>query len=223
MSLLEFRCRLRYPSGFLLDAAFETDAQVTSLFGPSGSGKTTILSMIAGLRRPDSGFIRVGDAVLFDSQNGIDIAPESRRVGYVFQQHLLFPHLSVRDNFLYGWRRRRSSTSALDPEHVIRVLDLDDFLDRRTTTLSGGQRQRVAFARALLSGPDLLLLDEPLASVDEELKQEVLGYVDQILGEWRIPTVYVTHDAGEARRMCSWVIRLQEGKMTAAGSPSAIL
>ena len=221
MSLLEFSCRLRYPSGFELDAAFASDEKATALFGPSGSGKTTILSAIAGLRSPDSGLIRVGDRCLFDADKGINVAPESRCVGYVFQQHLLFPHLSTRENLLYGWKRRRSARNSVEPERVIEVLDLADLLDRRPATLSGGQCQRVALARALLCVPELLLLDEPLSSIDDELKHEVLEYMERTLSEWSIPTLYVTHDADEARRICEWVVRLEGGRVVAAGEPAA--
>ncbi len=223
MSLLEFRCRLRYPSGFLLDAAFKTDSQVTALFGPSGSGKTTILSMIAGLRKPEEGFIQIGEHVLDDTSTRLSVPPEGRHIGYVFQQHLLFPHLTIRDNLLYGWRRRRAAANSVDPERVIGVLDLAGLLDRQPATLSGGQRQRVALARALLCVPQLLLLDEPLSSLDDALKDEVLTYIEQILMEWRIPTLYVTHNAGEARRMCKWVIRLDHGRVEAVGDTRLIL
>jgi molybdate transport system ATP-binding protein len=223
MSLLEFRCRLRYPSGFLLDAAFTTSSQVTALFGPSGSGKTTILSVIAGLRRPETALIRVGDRVLDDTTGRLTVPPEERHIGYVFQQHLLFPHLSARENLLYGWKRRRSNVNRVDPERVVAALDLGDLLDRRPATLSGGQRQRVALARALLCVPDLLLLDEPLSSVDEALKDEVLTYIERVLGEWQIPTIYVTHNRDEAWRMCESAIRLDRGTVVATGKARDIL
>jgi molybdate transport system ATP-binding protein len=216
MSLLEFHCRLHYRSGFLLDAAFETTHAVTALSGPSGSGKTTILSMIAGLRRPDAGFIRLGGTMLFDSRDGTNVPPEARRVGYVFQQHLLFPHLSVWENLLYGWRRRPSTTRPTDADRIIQVLDLGELLERKPATLSGGERQRVALGRALLCTPELLLLDEPLASVDPERKEQVLAYVERVLSEWRIPTLYVTHDPGEVRRICQRVVQVRNGRVVAA-------
>jgi molybdate transport system ATP-binding protein len=213
VSLLEFSCRLTYPSGFCLDAAFDTDAQVTALVGPSGSGKTSILSLLAGLRRPDQGLIRLDGRVLCDTAAGVNLLPEARRVGYVFQDHLLFPHLSVRRNLLYGWRRRPREARPLDPGRVFRVLELDELLDRLPHTLSGGQRQRVALGRALLCGPQVLLLDEPLASVDDALKDRVLDYVENVLREWQVPTLYVTHNAAEVQRLARRVVRLEGGKV----------
>jgi molybdate transport system ATP-binding protein len=206
-----------------VDAAFATDAAVTALFGPSGSGKTSVLSMIAGLRRPDAGRIRVGTRLLFDSRTRVDLPPEKRRVGYVFQDHLLFPHLDVRGNLLYGWRRRAREARAVSFDKVVRVLELSDLLARLPHSLSGGQRQRVALARGLLCGPDLLLLDEPLSSVDEELRQRVLDYIRSVLQEWRVPTLYVTHNAAEVRQIAVRVVRIDQGRVTAAGPPDEVL
>jgi molybdate transport system ATP-binding protein len=220
VSLLEFRCTLRYRSGFVLDAAFTLDATVTALLGPSGSGKTSILSILAGLRRPDQGRISLGDTVLLDRAAGVDVPPEARRIGYVFQDHLLFPHLTVRGNLLFGWKRRPPEARPPSLDHVVGVLELRDLLDRKPHTLSGGQRQRVALGRALLCGPRLLLLDEPLASVHEELKGRVLAYVEQVLKEWAIPTLYVTHQADEVQRLARQVVRLEAGKvLSTVGQP----
>jgi molybdate transport system ATP-binding protein len=213
VSLLEFACRLRYPSGFVLDAAFTLDAPVGALLGPSGSGKTSILSITAGLRRPDEGRVRLGGDVLFDTTAGVCRPPDSRGVGYVFQDQLLFPHLSVRDNLLYGRRRRRAGARAVDFNRVVDVLELGPTLDRPPHTLSGGQRQRVALGRALLCGPRLLLLDEPMASLDADLKSRVLDYVEQVLREWNVPTLYVTHDPAEAERLAQQTVRLREGRV----------
>jgi len=223
VSLLEFNTRLAYPSGFRIEAAFTTPAGVTALFGPSGSGKTSILSMIAGLRRPDAGVIRLAGRTLFDRANRINVHPEDRHIGYVFQDSLLFPHLSVRRNLLYGWRRRRAASRQIALERVVTILELTDVLQRMPHTLSGGQRQRVALGRALLSGPELLLFDEPLAGLDDTLKQRVLGYVEQVLKEWRVPTVYVTHNADEVRRLASYVVRLHGGQLKATGPPEEVL
>ena len=213
MSRLEFACTLTYPSGFTLDAAFTTDADLTLLLGPSGSGKTSILSLIAGLRRPQRGVIRFGDTVLFDNDKRINLPPEQRRIGYVFQEQLLFPHLNVRRNLQYGWKRRPGDARSVDFERVVAVLELRELLERMPHTLSGGQKQRVALGRALLCGPQLLLLDEPLAGVDAELKGRVLDYVEQVLGEWRIPTLYVTHNLAEQERFTQRVVIIEHGRI----------
>jgi molybdate transport system ATP-binding protein len=222
VSLLEVVCRLRYASGFRLDAAFTTQATVTALLGPSASGKTSILSAIAGLRRPDAGRICLRGRVLFDSAAGINQPPEARHVGYVFQGQLLFPHLSVRRNLLYGRQRRAHDAGPITLERIVQVLELADVLDRLPHTLSGGQGQRVALGRALLSGPGLLLLDEPLASLDGALKERVLGYVEQVLHEWHIPTLYVSHDADEVKRLAERVIRLEAGRVLPDGAAAAV-
>jgi molybdate transport system ATP-binding protein len=217
VSRLEFACTLRYASGFTLDAAFASDAAVTALLGPSGSGKTSVLSVLAGLRRPQRGRIMLDGTVLFDSQRGIDLPPPRRAIGYVFQELLLFPHLSVRRNLLYGWRRRPAGARAVDFARVVRVLELDGLLDRMPHTLSGGQKQRTALGRALLCGPRLLLLDEPLAFVDEALRGRILDYVDRVLQEWAIPTLYVTHRAAEAMALGARVVVLEAGRVVGDG------
>ncbi len=223
MSLLDFHCQLRYPSGFQLDAAFTSDALVTALFGPSGSGKTSILSIIAGLRRPEAGWVRLGSRTLFDSVQRIALRPEARRVGYVFQDDLLFPHLNVRANLLYGWRRRRREARAIAVDPVARVLELENLLERLPHTLSGGQRQRVAIGRALLCGPDLLLLDEPLAGTDDALKERVIDYVARVVQSFRIPTLYVSHDARAVQQLAEHVIHIAGGKIERAGPACEVL
>ena len=213
MSLLEFSCRLRYPSGFVLDAAFTLNAPIAALLGPSGSGKTSILSITAGLRRPDSGRVRLGDTTLFDAATGVCPPPEARGVGYVFQDHLLFPHLSVRDNLLYGWRRRRPGSRPISFDRVVDGAGAG----RRAGPAAAHAVRRPAAARgagpALLCGPRLLLLDEPLASLDADLKSRVLDYVEQVLREWDVPTLYVTHDPAEAARLARQTVRLREGRV----------
>jgi molybdate transport system ATP-binding protein len=223
VSLLEFRARLRYASGFVLDAAFQSDAAVTALFGPSGSGKTSILSIIAGLRQPEEGLVRLSSRLLFDSAQQISLPAEARRVGYVFQDYLLFPHLNVRGNLLYGWRRRGREARPVDLAAVTRVLELDGLLDRLPHTLSGGQRQRVAIGRALLCGPDILLLDEPLAGTEEALRERVLEYVSRIVQSWGIPTVYVTHDPAAVRQLAQHVVVLEHGRVVRQGPPANAL
>jgi molybdate transport system ATP-binding protein len=213
VSRLEVACALRYPSGFALDAAFVAGGRVAALVGPSGSGKTTVLSVVAGLRRPDRGRVVLGDTVLFDAARGIDLAPEKRRVGYVFQDHLLFPHRTVRANLAYGWRRRPADARPVDFARVVEVLELGDLLGRAPHTLSGGQRQRVALGRALLCGPRLLLLDEPVAFLDAPLRGRILEYVRQVLAEWQVPTLYVTHHPAEVEGLAEQVVRLEAGRV----------
>jgi molybdate transport system ATP-binding protein len=213
VNLLEFDCRLRYPSGFVLDAAFSIAAPITALLGPSGSGKTTILSIIAGLRTPDEGSITLGQRKLYQSSTGVFVAPNARRIGYVFQEHLLFPHMTVRRNLVYGQRRRPRDARSIDLLRVTEFLELRDLLARPPHTLSGGQRQRVALGRALLCGPELLLLDEPLVSVDESLKKRVLDDVERVVREWRIPALYVTHHAEDVKRLAQCVVLLDAGRV----------
>lgn len=222
MSLLSFACRHRFDTGFELDVAFETSHAVTSLFGPSGSGKTTVLSLIAGITGPQNGRIRLGNVLLNDPSAGIQVAPERRRIGYVFQDLLLFPHLSVESNLRYG-QRRRGRTRGVDFARVVNVLELGELLQRYPRNLSGGERQRVALGRALLSGPDLLLMDEPLTALDAGLKSRILTYLERVVREWRIPTLFVSHGQGEVRRLADWVIVLENGKVVASGVPEDAL
>ncbi|HEY5312624.1 MAG TPA: ATP-binding cassette domain-containing protein [Pirellulales bacterium] len=219
MSLVEFDCRLRYSSGFQVDAAFVSDSPVTVLFGPSGSGKTSILSMIAGLRKPDAGTIRYGQRELFNSSARINLSPEARRVGYVFQERLLFPHMNVRQNLHYGAQRRPAAARSFDFQHLVDVLELGALLDRTPHTLSGGQRQRVALGRALLSGPELLLLDEPLVSIEDALKDRVLEFLERVLAEWQVPTLLVSHDAVEVSRLGHTVVQLATGHIVRPQPP----
>jgi molybdate transport system ATP-binding protein len=213
VSLLEVSCRLRYPTGFEVNAHFATDAPITALFGPSGAGKTSILSIIAGLRLPDAGQVRLGNRVLEDTEKRFRLRPEERRIGYVFQESLLFPHLRVRDNLLYGRKRRPFDASSIDFDRVLKLLDLGHTLDRLPHTLSGGEKQRVALGRALLSGPELLLLDEPLGSIDQELKDRVLDYLEAVLQEWQIPTLFVSHSIQDVKRLAQKVVRINAGKV----------
>ena len=217
MTMLDFQCRHRYPGGFELDAAFQTDQLVTALFGPSGSGKTSILYAIAGLLRPARGRIALGQRVLIDTAARIFRKPEERHVGFVFQEHFLFPHLTVKQNLRYGQRRRRRENQQIDYGRVVEVLELSDFLPRYPRNLSGGERQRVALGRSLLSGPELLLMDEPLAALDEALKDRILSYLERIVSEWHIPTIYVSHVAAEVRRLAQQVVVLNQGRVESIG------
>src|SRR5262245_38618268 len=182
MGTLYLDCRFRYDSGFALDAGFEAGDGVTALFGPSGSGKTTILALAAGILRPLSGTIRLGDRVVTDTATGTFVPPERRRIGVVFQEHRLFPHLTVRQNLRFGLGRY--AARSVDFARLVEVLEIGELLDRRPAALSGGQRQRVALGRALLCGPEMLLMDEPLAALDEGLKERILTYLERVLAEW---------------------------------------
>jgi len=224
MSLLDFACRHRFPGGFELNLAFTTDRRVTSLFGPSGSGKTSVLSMIAGFLPPQEGAVRLRDRLLTQVPQGVNVPPEKRRVGFVFQDHLLFPHLDVEQNLLFGAKRRQERTGRrIDLERVAQVLELIPLLSRRPKNLSGGERQRVAIGRALLSQPDLLLLDEPLASLDEALRGRVLSYVERVVEEWDLPTLFVSHDQASVRRLAEWVVVLNRGSLVTCGPPAEAL
>jgi molybdate transport system ATP-binding protein len=196
---------------FVLDARFKSNAAVTALFGPSGAGKTSIVNAIAGLLTPERGRIAIGDAVLFDADNGTDIPAHKRRVRVVFQESRLFPHLSVRQNLLYGCWIAGHANGKLD--EVVQLLGLEDLLARRPRTLSGGERQRVAIGRALLADPMALLLDEPLSSLDEARKREILPYLEKLVGAAKIPILYVSHAREEIERLAGTVVTLDGGRV----------
>jgi molybdate transport system ATP-binding protein len=202
---------------FELGVRFEATGGATALFGPSGAGKTSIVNMIAGLLKPDRGAIALDDAVLFDAARGIDMPPHRRRIGYVFQEGRLFPHLSVRQNLDYGRRMNALAPDAGEHERITTMLDIGNLLDRRPGKLSGGERQRVAIGRALLMKPRLLLLDEPLASLDSARKREILPYLVRLRDEAGVPMVYVSHTAAEVRRIATDVVRLDAGRVVATG------
>ena len=202
---------------FSLHAAFESAGGATALFGPSGAGKSSVIAMIAGLTRPDRGRIVLDGETLFDKPTRIDAPAWRRRIGCVFQEGRLFPHMSVKHNLDYG---RWMSGHPADPQQFARVtemLDIAHLLDRRPGRLSGGERQRVAIGRALLLRPRLLLLDEPLASLDAARKGEILPYLERLRDEARVPMIYVSHDAGEVKRVVTRVVMMQGGQVTAAG------
>lgn len=183
-----------------IQAAFTGGSGVTVLFGPSGAGKTTVLDMIAGLLRPATGHVRVGGRTLFDAAAGVNLPPEHRRVGYVFQDVRLFPHRRVRANLRYGARHRDRV------EEVARQFDIAHLLDRWPRTLSGGEARRVAIARALLSEPDFLLLDEPLSSLDARRREEAIAAIEQVRADAGLPMILVTHDPSEAERLGDRVV-----------------
>ena len=202
---------------FSLNASFVSESGVTALFGASGTGKTSIINMIAGLSKPDRGKIVLDGETLVDRAARIDVPAWRRRIGTVFQEGRLFPHLSVRHNLDYG---RWMGGHAADPAafaHAVELLDIGHLLDRRPGKLSGGERQRVAVGRALLMRPRLLLLDEPLASLDAARKQDILPYFERLRDEARVPMIYVSHDAEEVKRIATRVVMLDGGKVAAAG------
>lgn len=194
---------------FTLNAAWTSVARSLALFGPSGSGKTTLVETIAGLRRPDRGHVRVAGRVLFSSVQGIDVPVHQRHIGYVPQDLALFPHMSVRRNVLYGASRGQG----LSLDRIAAVLEIGDLMGRRVGDLSGGERQRVAVARALMSAPDLLLMDEPLASVDLPLRQRIVPYLQRVRDDLQVPLVYVSHDRDEVRSIGDWVLTLDRGRV----------
>jgi molybdate transport system ATP-binding protein len=201
-----------------LDAVFPAD--FTGLFGSSGSGKTTLLEIIAGLRRPQIGRVLLGEKILFDAQEKIFVPPHRRGIGYVPQDLALFPHLSVRANLEYGRRTASVEKSAVFSfDHVCSVLEIGALLAKKPDALSGGEKQRVAFARALLAGPALLLLDEPLSALDQPLKERILPFLLRVRDEFRMPTLYVTHSADEVVALCRQVAVMQSGRLIAQGAP----
>jgi molybdate transport system ATP-binding protein len=201
-----------------IEAVFASSGRVTGLFGTSGAGKTSVINMIAGLLRPDRGTIAINGDTLDDVGTGIHVPPHRRRIGYVFQDARLFPHLNVRANLDYGRRMNALPHDAANEARIIQLLGIEPLLDRRPGALSGGERQRIAFGRALLSQPKLLLLDEPLGSLDGERKAEILPYLFRLRDEVGVPMVYVSHDVGELRQLASHVIILKQGRIVASGN-----
>jgi molybdate transport system ATP-binding protein len=202
---------------FALRAAFTADSGATALFGASGAGKTSVINMIAGLLRPDRGRIVLDGDVLFDSAARVDAPAWRRRIGVVFQEGRLFPHFTVKRNLLYGRWMDGQRADAAQFAHVVDLLDIGRLLDRRPGKLSGGERQRVAVGRALLMNPRLLLLDEPLASLDAARKADILPYFERLRDEARVPIIYVSHDANEVKRLATRVVMLEDGRVTATG------
>jgi molybdate transport system ATP-binding protein len=202
---------------FNLAAKLEAAGGATALFGPSGAGKTSIANLIAGLLRPDRGRIVLDDAVLFDAASRIDVPPHRRRVGYVFQEGRLFPHMSVRRNLDYGRWMSGHARDEAEAGRIVDMLDIGHLLDRRPGKLSGGERQRIAIGRALLMRPRLLLLDEPLASLDSGRKHEILPYLLRLRDDAKVPMLYVSHNAAEIARIATQVVRVEDGRIVAQG------
>ena len=223
MPVLELKCRHRYASGFELDMSFTIAHRFTSLFGPSGSGKSSVLSIIAGVLKPQFGRVQIEDRIVLDTERNVALPPAARRIGWVFQDALLFPHLSVDGNLRYGQQRRHVAHRQVEFSRVVDVLELGGLLRRYPLNLSGGERQRVALGRALLSDPDFLMMDEPLASLDDPLKDRILTYLERTTAEWNIPTLFVTHNQAEVRRTADWVVVVEKGRVIGNGPPSEAL
>jgi molybdate transport system ATP-binding protein len=207
---------------FIVEADVVIQSQVTAIFGPSGAGKTSLLDLIAGLRRPRSAFIQLNDRVLTDTAGGVEVPTRFRGIGYVPQDLALFPHLSVRQNLLYGRKSTPDNCSLFSYEHVIEVLEIQPLVGRGVSDLSGGEKQRVALARALLASPRLLLLDEPLASLDLKLKARILPYLRRVRDEFRIPMLYVTHSHEEVLALCDEVLAMERGHIVPRGKPTEL-
>lgn len=208
---------------FDLSVEFEAPAGVTALFGASGSGKTTLIQAVAGLITPERGHVRIGEKVLLNTAQNISLPAHKRRLGYVFQEGRLFPHLSVRQNLRYGrWFAGLRGGSA-EEHRLVEMLGLGALLERRPGDLSGGEKQRVAIGRALLSQPEMLLMDEPLAALDAPRKAEILPYLERLRDETRIPILYVSHSIGEVARLATTVAVLDQGKLVRIGPAQEVL
>ena len=200
-------------AGFALNAAFATTSARLGIFGPSGSGKSTLVNLLAGLEEPDDGIIELDGETLYCAKRRINVPPERRRIAVVFQHAHLFPHMSVRRNLLYGYRRTPAARRRIDPGELIRVLDLEPLLARDATTLSGGERQRVALGRAVLASPRLLLMDEPLSALDEGLKYQIIPYLRKVFARFELPLLFISHSMNEMRLMTDEVVVLHRGEV----------
>ncbi|MGJ0506342.1 MAG: molybdenum ABC transporter ATP-binding protein [Methylocystis sp.] len=209
--------------GFTLACAFASDARVLALHGPSGAGKSTLANLIAGVARPDSGRIAVDGVDLVDTARGIFLPPEKRRIGVVFQDALLFPHLSVRQNIVFGRFFTPRGERRAPYDAIIDTLGVGHLLERRPATLSGGERQRVGLARALFSSPRLLLMDEPMAALDHARRQEIMSLIERLRDEFRTPIILVSHSAGEIARLADEAVVIDHGRVAAQGAPLDVL
>jgi len=207
---------------FSIDISFASEGRVTGLFGSSGAGKTSLVSMIAGLVRPDRGTIAIDGETLYGGNAGINVPTYRRRIGYVFQDARLFPHLNVMQNLDYGRRMNRLARDPAQEGRINDLLDIGHLRDRRIAGLSGGERQRVALGRALLSRPRLLLLDEPMGALDEARKAEIMPYLIRLRDEADIPMVFVSHDADEMRQLATQIVMLKRGRVAAFGGTEVL-
>lgn len=217
---VEIRHRL---GGFELDVCFESDGRLTALFGPSGSGKTSLVNLIGGLIKPQKGKIASDGRVLVDTAARIFVPKHRRRIGYVFQDARLFPHMTVSQNLRYGRFFTPAAERYAEMGKMVEMLGIGHLLERKPALLSGGEKQRVAIGRALIASPKLILMDEPLASLDEARKAEILPYVERLRDETRIPIVYVSHSIAEVARLATDIVVLSAGKVTASGPTSQIM
>lgn len=222
MPVLDVEVRRRF-GDFQLAARFAAGPGVTALFGRSGAGKSSLVNLLAGLERPEAGHIVLGERVLFDAAAGIDLPPEQRRLGYVFQEGRLFPHLSVEGNLRYGLRLAPAGERHQDFTEIVRLLGLEGLLRRRPGTLSGGEKQRVAIGRALLASPRLLLMDEPMASLDAQHKSEILPFIERLRDALGVPIVYVSHAIEEVIRLADTMVLLSDGRTVASGPVEGIM
>jgi molybdate transport system ATP-binding protein len=220
---IEIRLQHRF-GAFALDAAFAIERPgITALFGPSGAGKSTIANAVAGLFKPSEGRIVIGDQIVFDSAAHIALPPRARRIGYVFQDARLFPHMSVENNLRFGWRRAPERADASEFARIVELLGLEALLKRKPAKLSGGEKSRVALGRALLSSPHLLILDEPLAALDAARKAEILPWLERLRDEASLPMIYVTHALDEVARLADSIVLLRDGKVVAQGAAFDLL
>jgi molybdate transport system ATP-binding protein len=208
--------------GFALQVEWAIQEELAVLFGFSGAGKSMTLQMIAGLMKPDQGTIRLGEQTLFDSRAGIDVVPQDRSIGYVFQDLALFPHMTVRNNIMYGAKGMGEKERQIKTKEMIETFHLEGLPEKKPAEISGGQRQRVALARALIRRPKLLLLDEPFSALDHPLRLEMHQYLTGAARNYKIPVIMVTHDLNEAFKLGDKIIIYSEGRVTQAGTPAEV-
>jgi molybdate transport system ATP-binding protein len=220
---MELHLQLRKQQGdFLLELDLKVGGERIGIFGPSGSGKSTLVNLLAGLTRPDSGQILLDGQPLFDSSNRVNLPPHRRRIAMVFQQHGLFPHLTVRKNLLYGHQRCPADEQRIELDEVAEVLEIGDLMEQKPETLSGGQSQRVALGRAILASPRLLVMDEPLSALDDDLRYRIIPYLKLVSERFRIPFVFISHSLVEMRLMADQVAVLENGVLTAVMTPEEL-